>query len=218
MAKAVIFDLDGLLIDSEVLSLKMYQQMVQAYGKTLSMATYAQEYSGKSAVTNMQHLIESFDLPFTVDAGLKQSLALEQTLMQDGVALKPGARELLQFLHDNDYSVALASSSTKERALRILTAHDIAQYFDQFTFGPDVAHGKPSPDIFLTACAKLKQRPADCLVLEDSEAGIQAATAAKIPVICVPDMKRPNAPYAEQATAIVPVLTDVIGYLKADSN
>ena len=92
MTKAVIFDLDGLLIDSEVISLKMYQQMVQAHGKTLSMATYAQEYSGKSAVTNMQHLIERFDLPFDVDSGLKQSLALEKTFMQDGVDLKPGAR------------------------------------------------------------------------------------------------------------------------------
>ncbi|VDH12793.1 HAD superfamily hydrolase [Lactiplantibacillus plantarum] len=58
MTKAVIFDLDGLLIDSEVISLKMYQRIVQDYGQTLSMVTYAQEYSGKSAVTNMQHLIE----------------------------------------------------------------------------------------------------------------------------------------------------------------
>jgi len=215
MTKAVIFDLDGLLIDSEVISLKMYQQMVQAHGKTLSMATYAQEYSGKSAVTNMQHLIERFDLPFDVDSGLKQSLALEKTFMQDGVELKPGARELLQFLHAAHYSVALASSSIQERALSILTAHDVAQYFDQFTFGPDVDHGKPYPDIFLMACAKLKQQPADCLVLEDSEAGIQAATAANIPVICVPDMKRPNQPYADQATAIVPTLMDVITYLKS---
>ncbi|MBE1726596.1 HAD family hydrolase [Lactiplantibacillus plantarum] len=215
MTKAVIFDLDGLLIDSEVISLKMYQRIVQDYGQTLSMATYAQEYSGKSAVTNMQHLIERFDLPFNVDTGLKRALTLEKTFMQDGVELKPGARVLLQFLHRNHYSVALASSSIKSRALDILTSHDVAQYFDQFTFGPDVDRGKPYPDIFLMACAKLQQQPADCLVLEDSEAGIQAATSAKIPVICVPDMKRPNQPYADQATAIVSSLTDVITHLKS---
>ena len=215
MTTTIIFDLDGLLINSEVISLAVYQQMVQEYGHELTTATYAQTYSGRSGITNTKELIANFDLPIDLDTGLQKSLALERELMKNGVALKPGARELLTFLRDHHYQVALASSSTPERAHNILKANGVDQFFDSFTFRDEVTVGKPGPDIFLKAYEKLGQRPEDCIVIEDSEAGIQAANAAKIPVICIPDMKTPTERFVAMTLAVYPSLSDVINHLQS---
>ncbi|WP_318765068.1 HAD family hydrolase [Lactiplantibacillus carotarum] len=212
--KTVIFDLDGLLIDSEVISLEVYQRMVAEHGGQLTTAAYAETYSGRSGITNMEELIANFNLPLSLQQGLDQSLALEKQLMQKGVPLKAGARELLVYLATNGYLVAMASSSTAKRAHDILQANGVDQYFDSFTFRDEVTAGKPHPDIFIKACHKLNQQPADCLVIEDSEAGIRAAHAGQIPVICIPDMKRPGAPVAAMTTAIYPTLLGVIDFLR----
>ena len=76
-------------------------------------------------------------------------------------------------------------------------------------FGPEIAHGKPAPDIFIKAQAKSGEAGADCLILEDSEAGIRAAYAAGIDVICIPDMKRPDDVFLSAAAAVLPSLLDV---------
>ena len=81
-------------------------------------------------------------------------------------------------------------------------------------FGAEVARGKPHPDIFCKACDKLHAAPEDCLVLEDSEAGIQSAFSAHIPVICIPDMRQPGTAFQDMAQAVLPILTDVIDYLE----
>ena len=96
--------------------------------------------------------------------------------------------------------------------MKILIRNDVAKYFDDFAFGDEVEHGKPSPDIFLKAAEKLQEKPENCLVLEDSEAGIQASCAAGIPVICVPDLKVPE--NLAKAAAVKPSLDEVIGYLE----
>lgn len=216
MTKAVIFDLDGLLINSEVISFEIYKQMVQAAGQQMTVATYARDYSGRPAIDNMRSLVATFALPYDVAAGLKRSAAIEAELLQAGVALKPGATTLLKFLRTNGYQIALATSSDPQRARKILTDDGIFDYFDSLTYRDDVQNGKPQPDIFLKAAAKIGQQPGDCLVLEDSEAGIQAAHAAQIPVVCIPDMKRPGTPYAEWAAAILPSLADVVDYLAGE--
>ena len=77
---------------------------------------------------------------------------------------------------------------------------------------------KPFPDIFLKAAEKAGSKPEECLVLEDSEAGIQAAFAAEIPVICIPDLKKPSEEYAAKTTAIMKSLLDVIPFLKGEGN
>ena len=87
------------------------------------------------------------------------------------------------------------------------------QYFDDFVFGPEVERGKPNPDIFLKAAEKLGEAPEKCLVLEDSQAGIQAAYAANIPVICIPDLKKPSEEYRKKTTAVLESLNDVIDFL-----
>ena len=91
--------------------------------------------------------------------------------------------------------------------------HNIVEYFDEFVFGNEVKKGKPNPDIFLKACDKISVNPEECLVLEDSESGIQSAYSANIPVICIPDMKVPNQYYLNMTKAVLSSLEEVIYYL-----
>ena len=214
MKKAVIFDLDGLLIDSEIISYKMYANLLQKYNFRFTLDAYARSYSGKDGVTNMQNLIFTYHLPITLEQGLAYVDALEKGYFAKGVPLKAGARELLGFLKHRDVKILLASSSTRERALSVLAQHGIEDIFDAMVFGPEIAHGKPAPDIFIKAREKSGETSADCLVLEDSEAGIRAAYSAGIDVICVPDMKRPNGAFLSVTAAVLPSLLDVPMWLE----
>ena len=215
MTKAVIFDLDGLLVDTELISFKIYKEILAEIGYEFSLEEYAQKFSGKTEIQNIRYLIENYYLPWTVEYSFKKVVEIENGFIAQGVDLKRGARELLSFLKAHQYKIAMASSSIEERALNILRQHDIVDYFDEFVFGYEVKKGKPAPDIFLRACEKIGENPEDCLVLEDSEAGIEAAFSAKIPVICIPDMKVPNPRYLDMTSATLSSLAEVIPYLSS---
>lgn len=215
MKKAVIFDLDGLLIDSEVISHRLYDELLHRYGKSVTVAEYARDYSGKTGVANMTNVIARYNLPITVEEGLTWEAAREKELLQD-VQLKPGAAALLSWLKTEGVAVVLATSSVRERAVEVLTRLGVVQYFDDMVFGTEIERGKPWPDIFLKAAEKAHAAPADCLVLEDSEAGIQAAHAAGIDVLCVPDMKMPAESYQQMTAAMLKILDEVKGWLTAE--
>lgn len=215
MTKAVIFDLDGLLVDTELISFKIYKEILAEIGHEFSLEEYAQKFSGKTELQNIRYLIENYYLPWTVEYGFEKVVEIENGFIAQGVDLKRGARELLSFLKAHQYKIAMASSIIEERALNILRQHDIVDYFDEFVFGYEVKKGKPAPDIFLRACEKIGENPEDCLVLEDSEAGIEAAFSAKIPVICIPDMKVPNPRYLDMTSATLSSLAEVIPYLSS---
>lgn len=213
MIKAVIFDLDGLLIDSEIVSYKIYKEILNQFGYRFSIEEYAQNYSGKTEVNNVTNLIDRYNLPWTVEIGLDNVFKIEDKFINAGIDLKTGAKELLTYLKENNFKVAIASSSTKDRALTILKQHNLVEYFDEFVFGNEVEKGKPNSDIFLKACDKLLENPEECLVLEDSEAGIQAAYSANIPVICIPDIKVPNQHYLNMTKEVLSSLEEVINCL-----
>ena len=206
MIKAVIFDLDGLLIDSEIVSYKIYKEILNQFGHSFSIEEYAQNFSGKTEVKNVTNLIDTYNLPWTVEVGLDNVLKVEDKFINE-------VKKLLTYLKDKNLKIAIASSSTRDRALTILRQHNIVEYFDEFVFGNEIEKGKPNPDIFLKACDKISVNPEECLVLEDSESGIQAAYSANIPVICIPDMKVPNQYYLNMTKAVLSSLEKVIYYL-----
>lgn len=208
--KAVIFDMDGLLIDSEMIWYQLYQELLAPYGKGFSVEDYARNYSGKVAIENLAAMVRRFDVPLTAETALNQIMKWEKKYLEKGVSLKDGARELLVYLKDHQYKIALATSSARERAMQILTGNQIEGYFEEMVFGPEIKRGKPFPDVFLMAAQKLGEKPENCLVLEDSEAGIQAASAADMPVICIPDMKKPGDVYVQMTTQVCRSLHEVI--------
>lgn len=216
---SIIFDMDGLLIDTEIISYQLYSALLAPYGFTVSLHDYAETYSGKTEEKNVTTLLEHYPLPLSREECFARISAMEKEFLAKGVALKPGAKELLTYLKEHGYKIALASSSIADRAYGILDQHGIRGCFDAFVFGPDLpkGRGKPAPDIFLIACQKLDTTPARALVLEDSEAGIQAAHSARIPVLCVPDLHHPAPAYESMTAAILSSLHEVPGWLEAQN-
>ena len=218
MIKAVIFDMDGLLIDSEKSFLNIYQEMIDAKGNkvTFELSDYVENYCGKTAVANITHLIEQFEIDLTVAEGVDMLHTLEHEYVKKGIALKPGAVELLTYLKDNNYKIALGTSSIKERAETILKNNHVYDFFDVMSYGVEVKNSKPAPDIFLNAATKLNLPAEECLVLEDSEAGIQAGHNAHMTVICIPDLKTPSSAIIELTSAVLPSMMNVIDFLKEE--
>lgn len=213
MIKAVIFDLDGVIIDSEPIAYGILRDLVKPYGCDIPMDDYTTNYLGRTIARAMTTIRETFGIPLSEDELMALYLKKEKECISDGVPLKPGAKELISELKNNNIKMIVASSSLRERAEGILSSHNLLKFFDDLVFGYEVPKGKPSPDIFLKACEKLGVATEDAIVIEDSEAGIQASYSAGIKVICIPDMKAPSKEYKEKATYIVNSLYDVKGIL-----
>ena len=212
---AVIFDLDGLLADTEIISLKVYQELLEDFGIPFTEETYSREYSGHREEENVQRFLDTYDLPWNFDQPLDKVYELEAQILAKGVNLKKGAKNLLAFLEREGISIALATSSVESRARMILDSNGILSLFDHLVFAKDVKRSKPYPDIFLKACSDLNVLPENCLVLEDSEAGIEAAYRAGIPVICIPDLKMPAQSFLNKTEQVFQDLDAVRDYLES---
>ena len=214
MIKAVIFDLDGLLLDTEIVAFKIYEELGERFGFTLTLPDFMENFCGQQLRRNVAYCNERFQLPWGFEEAVEEVLRIEKRILDEGVDVMPGAKELLTFLKANNYKTCVASSSARERSLNLLERYELVEYFDDFVFGPEVNRGKPNPDIFLKAAEKLDISPEYCLVLEDSPAGIQAGYSAGMHVICIPDLKYPTQEYVEMTTVVKESLFDVISYLE----
>ncbi|KAA9325961.1 HAD family hydrolase [Adhaeribacter soli] len=178
MQQLLIFDMDGVLLDSEPLYRNMNQVLFRELGAEITEEEY-EAFIGISATKMWQYIKEKCGLPQTVE----ELKALEkerkhQTLLQTNLAPTAGIVAFLDHLKQTGHTLALASSSLQKNIGLILSKLDIAHYFDLIVSGEQVANGKPEPDIFLKAAAHYNQPPANCIVIEDSRNGVQAAKAA----------------------------------------
>lgn len=215
MKKAVIFDMDGLMIDSERVTYNEYVKKLAQLGHRDFTEELYRNCLGKNKQGICQVFIDHYgqDFPMT-EVWDDVHVWIDESLRQY-VPKKKGLVELLEYLKANNYKTIVATSSGRARVDEILKNADLTKYFDDTICGDEVTHGKPHPEIFLTACQKLDVKPEEALVLEDSEAGILAAYDGRIDVICVPDMKYPEPQFVEKVTKIVDSLDEVIDYLKA---
>lgn len=215
MKKAVIFDMDGLMIDSERVTYNEYVKKLAQLGHRDFTEELYRNCLGKNKQGICQIFIDHYgqDFPMT-EVWDDVHVWIDESLRQY-VPKKKGLVELLEYLKANNYKTIVATSSGRARVDEILKNADLTKYFDDTICGDEVTHGKPHPEIFLTACQKLDVKPEEALVLEDSEAGILAAYDGRIDVICVPDMKYPEPQFVEKVIKIVDSLDEVIDYLKA---
>lgn len=204
----VIYDLDGLLLDTETLYTEATQQVVGRYGKTFDWSIKA-NMIGRPALDSARHLVTALDLSISPEQYIEEREQLLKVKFPTAQPL-PGAERLTQHLAAHGIPQALATSSS-EHLLQLKTQNhrDWFQLFDTVVFGddPEVKHGKPAPDIFLTAAKRLGAEPSHCLVFEDAPSGMQAALAAKMSVVVVPDPHMDKGVYAE-ASLILNSLTE----------
>ena len=204
---ALVFDMDGLLVDTERLARDVWQQSAGDCGFELSDDEYL-TLIGLGADEAERTLQERFGTGFDVSVFREhRSRRAQELFASRDIPFKPGARELVAWLAALGIPAGLATSSTRDEVGHRLGR--VAAAFATITTRRDVARAKPHPDIYLAAAASLGVEPSACLALEDSFAGVRAASAAGMPVIMVPDLAPPTSDVAALALGVFASLVDV---------
>ena len=215
MLKLIIFDMDGLMIDSERVTFECYQERLKDMNLTMDEEFY-KTLLGKPIKGIYQRFYDVYGNDFPIQNVIQDVHQLmAERFETEGVPVKKGLVELLHYLKDNNYKTIVATSSNRDRVDKILAQAKITEFFDDSICGDEVTKGKPNPEVFLKSCQKLGVNVDEAIVLEDSEAGIQASYDANIKVICIPDMKYPEKQYEEKTFKILKDLTEVTVYLKS---
>ncbi len=184
----IIYDMDGLLLGTESLHEKVNQKIAQRYGKTFDRHTKI-KIAGRPTLDSAIILVDTLQLPLTPEEYLQERNELLYPLYKTATAL-PGTVNLTQHLYNHQIPQAIASSSSRHHfAMKTVNHQEWFSIFDRFTLGddPEIKQGKPAPDIFLLAAKRFGVPPEQCLVFEDSLAGMKAAIAAGMSVVVIPD-------------------------------
>ena len=185
--KAVIFDLDGTLIDSMGIWIQVDKEYLQMRGIPVPDNLFLDVEGGNSFNEICLYFKNKFNLPESIEEiGVEWTRMVAEHYRTD-VKLKPEAQELLQFLKEKNVKIGVGTSNSKYLAETVLHANDVLHYFDSIIAGCDDIKGKPYPDIFLKAANELNVLPEDCLVIEDVLVGVQAAKIAGMDVYAIYD-------------------------------
>lgn len=204
----VLLDMDGLMLDTEPISLSAWRAAAAELGYVLDDGI-CEAMVGRPATANVVQLRDHFGDDFPGDALLVAANERYRRLLEaGGVPHKAGLEDFLRFLDARSIPRAVATSTATSLAREKLTRAGVLGFFDVVVGGDLVARGKPAPDIFLAAAARLGAAPADCVVLEDSGPGVLAAAAAGMRPILIPDGRGPGPEVRSAAAAVVESLHD----------
>lgn len=208
----IVFDMDGLLLDSERVALEVYEQACSSFGIPVEKELYSQVIG-----TNAQRAeqILRSGLEPRVDFDAFQAFWLEhyeQRIHQNEIPVKTGARELLETILQHKIPMAVATSTETTRASHKLKNTGLYDFFDVIIGGDQVKNSKPAPDIYLKAANTLLAEPVNCLAVEDSENGVLSATGAGMTVIQVPDLIPPSENLKKRGHLIMDSLEDIVDY------
>lgn len=216
MTQAVIFDMDGLMLDTEKLLAKYWIQAAHEAGFSMTMEHVLgiRSLAAVYAKPKLQGIFgQNFDYE-RIRARRRELTAAH--LHTYGIPKKPGLDTLLHYLRQSGRKIAVATATDRKRTMQYLKEVQVLDDFDTFICGDMVTKGKPDPEIYLTACRELRLAPADCMALEDSPNGIHSAHAAGCKAVMIPDLSQPEDDLKPLLYACVERLDDVIDLLKGE--
>ncbi len=222
MFKAVVFDMDGVLLDSEKIYRIYEKKAAEVYGLPLDhIDEFCEKIAGGTKATNSKVFQEFFagSIPEGLDY-LKYREVVSQGVERHGregiYELKTGVKELLDFLKENGIKMALATSTERKRAELFLGPHGLLDYFDKKIFGNMIpaGRGKPNPDIYQLACRELGVEPEETIGVEDSINGVISSSAAGLYTVMVVDLIQPNDITRQRADKIYDSILEIKNLFK----
>lgn len=213
--KAVIFDMDGVLFDTERLCRETWniiarEQNLENIDDVLTACT------GSNRQDTILIMKKAYGEDFDALAFMEQCSQINiKRMEEEGIPIKKGAKEILDFLKEENYRIGLASSTRKFRVLENLEKSGFSDYFEVVIGGDMIEHSKPSPDIYLLACKELGVNPADTFAIEDSPNGIRSSHSAGMKPIMVPDLVAPTEEILSMTITCKKDLLEVMGYFKS---
>ena len=192
---AVVFDMDGVLFDTKRIGVQCWTEAAEPTGlqnaREIARMCIGRTIPGTKEVFMEEAAKQGVALDFEKLHEDCARLILEKE-ERDGLPVKPGVHEILEYLYERKIPVALATSSKKDIVLSHLEKTGITKYFRKIVTGDMVSHGKPAPDIYIKACEELEAAPENVIAIEDSFNGIRSASAAGLHPIMVPDQLQPT--------------------------
>lgn len=213
MKKGAIFDMDGLLLDTE----KIYQDGWVKLAPRFTEHPNAEvpEACSGSAGDRVLKILESYYPGVDGKAYLEGVIAYYTAHVEDDMRLKPGVVELLTYFQSAGVKLAVASSTFLSQIYRNLEIAGIASYFGEIVSSLDVANNKPAPDVFLKAASGLALQPEDCYVFEDAINGVKAGLCAGCSTVMIPDSQQPLPQFYEECAGIFPSLNEALAEIKS---
>ena len=219
MKKTVIFDMDGVIFDTENLILQNWRELAAGYGCDAGeLEDVFYSCIGTNAAATKEIVLAHFGEQFPyAPFRAASSVLFQQKVESFGMPVKRGARELLAYLKEAAYRIGLASSTRKAVVEQELRSAGLRDFFDVVVGGDMVHHSKPEPDVFLKCCELLGERPAEAYVIEDSYNGVRAAKRAGAVVIMVPDLIQPDEEMQSLSDYIMPSLAEAETFFREKS-
>lgn len=216
--KAVIFDMDGVILNTEPLLAKYWCMAAREFGfpmeyeHALTLRSMCEKYASPFLKKTFG---ESFDYK-AVRARRKE--LMNKDIEENGLELKPGIKELLDYIDTTELKAAVATATDMERAERYLKSVGLYERFDKICCGPMVKNGKPDPDLYLFAAEQIGIKPCECIAVEDSPNGIKSAYGAGMNTIMVPDLSQPDRELEKMLFGKCDSLKEIIEILSLSSS
>ena len=213
--KAVLFDMDGVIFDTERVYMEEWEEVFRKYGYKFDRSVYLDLMgTGRKNVKRVFKEVFGENLPLD-DMYKDKDAMIFDTIRKGELPIKQGAVELLSFLKENGYKIALATSAIRERLDIQIKINNMYERFDAMVCGDDITKSKPDPEIFLKAAEKLGVVPEECIVVEDSAAGIKGAYDGKMLGFHVEDLKAPDEDILKYAYKTFKNLDEIREYLSS---
>lgn len=212
--KAIFFDHDGTLVDSEPIHYQLWRDVVAAHGVALAEALYRDCYAGIPTADNAVDLVARFAIDATPESlADAKNQATRRFLAQHAFPLMPGVSDLVPWCHGAGLRLAIVTGAGHDGVQSTLRQHSLGDFFETVVSGDDVAHSKPAPDCYLLAVRRLGLLPSECVAIEDTEHGVNAAAAAGVACLAVPNAMSRQHDFS-RATAVFNDLAAAAAWLR----